>query len=39
MRSLASKGDSKEFEERVAIAKDRPKWKQQAQSNPEPPVA
>ena len=34
--ALASKGISKEFEEWVAIAKDRPKWRQQTHSNPRP---
>ena len=37
--ALASKGTSNEFKVWIAIAKDRPKWKQQAQSNPEPPDA
>ena len=35
--ALASKGISKEFLERVAIAKGRPKWRQQTQTIPKPP--
>ena len=31
-KALASKGISKEFEEWIAIAKDRPKWRQQTHS-------
>jgi len=37
--ALRSKGISKEFDEWFAIAKDRPKWRQQTHSNPEPPDA
>ena len=33
----ASKGISKEFKGWIAIAKDRPKWKQQTHSKPKPP--
>ena len=36
-KALASKGISKEFEEWIAIAKDRPKWRQQTHSKPKPP--
>jgi len=36
---LASKGISKEFKEWIAIAKDRPKWRQQTHSKPKPPDA
>jgi len=35
--ALASEGISKEFLERVAIAKGRPKWRQQTQTIPKPP--
>ena len=34
-----SKGISKEFKEWIAIAKDRPKWRQQNHSKPKPPDA
>jgi len=34
--ALTSKGISKEFEEWIGIAKDRPKWRQQTHSNPKP---
>ena len=37
--ALASKGISKEFKEWIAIAKDRPKWRQQTHSKPKPPDA
>ena len=37
--ALASKGISKEFKEWIAIAKDRPKWRQQTHSKPRPPDA
>jgi len=37
--ALASKGISKELKEWIAIAKDRPKWRQQAHSKPKPPDA
>jgi len=37
--ALKHKGISKEFDERFAIAKDRPKWRQQTHSNPKPPDA
>ena len=37
--ALASKGSSKEFKEWIAIAKDRPKWRQQTHSKPKPPDA
>jgi len=37
--ALTSKGISKEFKEWVAIAKDRPKWRQQNHSKPKPPGA
>jgi len=37
--ALTSKGISKEFDEWFAIAKDRPKWRQQTHSNPIPPDA
>jgi len=37
--ALASKGISKEFREWIAIARDRPKWRQQTHSNPKPPDA
>jgi len=37
--ALASKGISKEFEEWIAIAKDRPKWRQQTHSKQKPPDA
>ena len=36
---LASKGISKELKEWIAIAKDRPKWRQQTHSKPKPPDA
>jgi len=36
-RALASKGISKEFKEWIAIAMDRPKWRQQTHSKPKPP--
>jgi len=36
---LASKGLSKEFKEWIVIARDRPKWRQQAHSKPKPPDA
>ena len=39
VNSLASKGISKEFKEWIAIAKDRPKWRQQTHSKPKPPDA
>jgi len=37
--ALASKGKgiSKKYEELIAIAKDRPKWRKQARSNPRIP--
>jgi len=34
--ALASKGISKEFNELIAIAKDRPKWRQQTHFKPKP---
>ena len=37
--ALASKGISKELKEWIAIAKDRPKWRQQTHSKPKPPDA
>jgi len=37
--ALYRKGISKEFDEWFAIAKDRPKWRQQTYSNPKPPDA
>jgi len=37
--ALKSKGISKEFEEWIAIAKDRSKWKQLTHSFPKPPDA
>jgi len=37
--ALASKGISKEFDERFVIAKDRQKWTQQTHSKPKPPDA
>ena len=37
--ALASRGISKEFKEWIAIAKDRPKWRQQTHSIPKPPDA
>jgi len=37
--ALASKGTSKEFKEWIAIAKARPKWRQQNHSKPKPPDA
>ena len=37
--TLASKGISKEFTEWIAIAKDRPKWRQQTQTKSKPPDA
>jgi len=37
--ALASKGISKELKELIAIAKDRPKWRQQTHSKPKPPDA
>jgi len=37
--TLASKGISKEFKEWIAIAKDRPKWRQYTYSKPRPPDA
>jgi len=37
--ALASKGISREFKEWIAIAKDRPKWRQQTHSKPKPPDA
>ena len=37
--ALASKGISKEFKEWIAIAKDRPKWRQKTHSKPKPPDA
>ena len=37
--ALASKGISKEFKEWIAIAKDRPKWRQRTHSKPKPPDA
>jgi hypothetical protein len=37
--ALASKGISMEFKERIAIAKARPKWRQQTRSKPKPPGA
>ena len=37
--ALVSKGISKEFKEWIAIAKDRPKWRQQTYSKPKPPDA
>ena len=36
-KALASKGISKEFKEWIAIANDRPKWRQQTHSKPKPP--
>jgi len=36
---LKLEGISKEFDEWFAIAKDRLKWRQQAQSHPKPPDA
>jgi len=39
VNALASKGISKEFKEWIAIAKDRPKWRQQAHPKPQPPDA
>ena len=35
--ALKSKGIYKEFDEWLATAKDRPKWRQQAHSHPKPP--
>jgi esterase/lipase superfamily enzyme len=35
-KALSSKGISKEFEDWIAIAKDRPKWRQQTHSNAKP---
>jgi len=37
--ALKSKGISKDFDERIAIAKDRSKWRQLAHSIPKPPDA
>jgi len=37
--ALASKSISKEFKVWIAIAKDRPKWRQQTHSKPTPPDA
>jgi len=37
--ALASKGIPKEFKEWIAIAKDRPKWRQQTHTKPKPPDA
>jgi len=37
--ALASKGISKKFKARIAIAKDRPKWRQQTHFKPKPPDA
>ena len=38
--ALKRKGISKEFDDEwFAIAKDRPKWRQQTYSNPNPPDA
>jgi len=37
--ALASKGISKAFKEWIAIAKDRPKWRQQTHSKRKPPDA
>jgi len=34
--ALASRGISTEFKEWTAIAKDRPKWRQQTQLEPKP---
>jgi hypothetical protein len=35
--ALSNKGISKEFDEWIAIAKDRSKWRQLTHSNPKPP--
>jgi len=37
--ALVSKAISKEFVEWIAIAKDRPKWRQQTHTKPRPPAA
>jgi len=37
--ALASEGISKELKERIAFAKDRPKWRQQTHFKPKPPDA
>ena len=37
--ALKSKGISKDFDEWIAIAKDRPKWRQLTHSIPKPPDA
>ena len=37
--ALTSEGISKEFKEWIAIAKDRPKWRQQTHSKPKRPDA